>query len=67
METLGAGDAFGSGLATGMINELPLEECLFLASANASSVVGQIGAKKGILNQNDLANWPKEKLKIEKL
>lgn len=67
LETTGAGDAFGSGLTTGFIKGLSLEECLYLASANASSVVGQIGAKKGILKERDLVDWPKEKLVIERL
>jgi sugar/nucleoside kinase (ribokinase family) len=67
VETLGAGDAFGSGLATGFIKSLPLEECLYLASANASSVVTMVGAKKGILREKDLSLWDKNKLKIERL
>jgi len=66
-ETLGAGDAFGSGLATGFIKNLPLPDCLYLASANASSVVSMVGAKKGILREKDLNLWAKNKLTIEKL
>lgn len=67
VETTGAGDAFGSGLATGLIKGLSLEDCLYLASANASSVVAMVGAKKGILKDKDLGLWDKSKLKIEKL
>lgn len=67
IETTGAGDSFGSGLVTGLVREYPIEECLYLASANASSVVGRTGAKQGILRQEDLVNWHKNKLKIEKL
>lgn len=66
-ETTGAGDAFGSGLATGFIRGLPLEDCLYLASANASSVVSKVGAKAGILTVEGLKNWDKSKLKIEKI
>lgn len=67
VEATGAGDAFGSGLVSGLIQGRSLDECLWLASANASSVVSQVGAKKGILCQEDLKNWPREKLKIEKV
>ena len=67
LETTGAGDAFGSGLVTGFIKSESIENCLWLASANASSVVSQVGAKKGILKEVDFGNWPKEKLKIEKI
>lgn len=67
VETTGAGDAFGSGLVTGFIQNKPIEECLYLAAANASSVVGRVGAKSGILKLGDLKNWDKSLLKREKL
>ncbi len=66
-ETTGAGDAFGSGLVTGLIKGYSLEDCLRLGTANASSKVTKVGAKKGLLTEADLPNWPKEKLKIEKI
>jgi len=66
-ETTGAGDAFGSGLATGFIKGLSLENSLYLAAANASSVVSLVGAKKGILKTTDLSNWSREKLNIAKM
>lgn len=67
VETTGAGDSFGSGLVTGLIKGKTLEECLYLASANASSVVSQVGAKKGILSVQELKKWPRKKLLIEKI
>ncbi|MGB9637195.1 MAG: carbohydrate kinase family protein [Microgenomates group bacterium] len=66
-ETTGAGDAFGSGFATGLIKKASPEDCLYLAAANASSVVSQVGAKKGILSVSDLSQWPRQKLKVEKM
>jgi len=66
-ETTGAGDAFGSALVTGLIRGESLENCLYLATANASSVVSQVGAKKGILPISGLSRWPKQKLKIDKM
>jgi len=65
VETTGAGDSFGSGLLTGLIQGKILDDCLYLATANASSVVSRVGAKKGILKTEDLQKWPREKLKIE--
>ncbi len=67
VETTGAGDSFGSGLVSGFVKNYSLSDCLYLASANASSVVGKIGAKQGILKPTDLISWSKEKLAIEKL
>jgi len=67
LEATGAGDSFGSGLVAGFIKELSLWDCLYLAAANASSVVSQVGAKKGILRVEDLRNWPKENLRIEEI
>ncbi len=49
VDRLGAGDAFGSGFVTAIAKGLPVEDALTLASANATSVVAQIGAKTGIL------------------
>jgi sugar/nucleoside kinase (ribokinase family) len=67
VETTGAGDGFGSGLAVGMIKGLEIQDSLFLASANASSVVAEVGAKKGILKEADLQSWDRHKLTIEKI
>lgn len=52
----GAGDAFGSGLVSGLMKGLPCEDALRLGILNAESVIQHIGAKKGILSK-----WPSEK------
>ena len=49
VDRLGAGDAFGSGFVAALAKGLAIEDALSLASANASGVVAQIGAKTGIL------------------
>ena len=46
----GAGDAFASGFLSQWMSGASLEESVIFASANASSVVGSIGAKAGILS-----------------
>ena len=66
-ESTGAGDAFGSGLVTGFIKELSINDCLKLATANASSVVSRVGAKKGILKAQELNNWLKKDIRVEKV
>jgi len=67
IEATGAGDAFGSGLVSGLIKGFSLENCLRLASANASSVVGKVGAKKGILHKREVKTWMSKKLNIQEL
>ena len=49
IDRTGAGDAFGSGFVAMVAQGKPLGEAVTFASANSTSVVGQIGAKKGIL------------------
>jgi sugar/nucleoside kinase (ribokinase family) len=49
VDRTGAGDAFGSGFVAALAKGLPIEDALTLGSANATSVVAQIGAKTGIL------------------
>jgi ribokinase len=45
----GAGDAFGSGFVAKIASGANLREAITFASANSTSVIGQIGAKAGIL------------------
>jgi len=51
IDRLGAGDAFGSGFLSQWAQGKSLEESIIFASANSTSVVGQIGAKAGILER----------------
>ncbi len=55
----GAGDAFGSGFVAALINGYGEKDAVRIASANATSVVEQIGAQAGILRTDDLkdARW----------
>lgn len=48
--TVGAGDAFASGCIVGLQRGLDLPQALAIGAANASSVIGHIGAKTGILD-----------------
>ncbi|MGH7196580.1 MAG: carbohydrate kinase family protein [Candidatus Saccharimonadales bacterium] len=52
IDRTGAGDAFGSGFVAMYAQGKALEEAVTFASANATSVVQQIGAKAGILHRH---------------
>lgn len=52
IDRLGAGDAFTSGFVSAIARGQSIEEALTLASANSTSVVGQIGSKAGILKHS---------------
>ncbi len=69
VERTGAGDAFGSGFVAEYIRSSGLEagsrereaaiaKSIQFATANASSVVTQFGAKAGILKKGDWGPWP---------
>jgi sugar/nucleoside kinase (ribokinase family) len=64
IDRTGAGDAFGSGFVAGLAKGLAIEDALTLASANATSVVTQIGAKPGILKTDRLKRM---RVKVSKL
>ena len=50
IDRTGGGDAFGSGFLSYLAQGRSLKESVVFASANSTSVVGQIGAKAGILH-----------------
>ena len=50
VDRTGAGDAFASGFAATLASGGSITDCITFASANSTSVVGQIGAKAGILS-----------------
>ncbi len=64
IDRTGAGDAFGSGFVASLAMGSGIEDALTLASANATSVVTQIGAKPGILKT---ARVKRMKLKVTPL
>lgn len=49
VETTGAGDAFGSTFVAGLIKGFGPKHAMRLAAANAASVVGHLGAQKGLM------------------
>lgn len=56
VDRTGAGDAFGSGFVAGLLRENDITFALKLGSANATSVVENMGAQEGILKVKDIKN-----------
>lgn len=62
-DTTGAGDAFGSGFLAHLAAGKSFRQSLIFASANSTSVVNQLGSKKGILTgREQLHPMPIQKL-----
>lgn len=68
VDRLGAGDAFGSAFTAAIMRGETIEEALRQGSANATSVVEHIGAKKGILTLEELkdARWQNLEIRATK-
>ncbi len=54
VDKTGAGDAFASGFLTAMLSKHSMQDALLFGAHNAASVIGQIGAEKGLLTKDDL-------------
>lgn len=50
MDTTGAGDAFASGMVSGVLYGMNYEQALVWGAKNAAGVIREIGAKKGLLS-----------------
>lgn len=57
IESTGAGDAFSATVTAGMILGLTIEESTKWALINSMSVVSQIGAQAGLLNQEKIKEF----------
>ncbi len=53
----GAGDAFASTTTAAIIKGLPLKEAMKWAGVNSMSVVGEVGAQKGLLNEEKIKEF----------
>jgi ribokinase len=61
----GAGDGFGSGFIGGLAKGLEIEKALKLGVANGASVVTKIGAKEGLIKQQEVDYWLEKPLKCQ--
>lgn len=50
----GAGDAFTSGFISAIINDKSIEEAMQWGTSNATGVIQQLGAQKGLLTKNKI-------------
>ena len=67
VDELGAGDGFSAGFISGLVKGLSLEKSLKMGMANGASVVTKIGAKPGLLHEEEMQEWLGRKHKIEQL
>lgn len=62
----GAGDAFGSGFLAGyLLSQGDIKEGIRIGSANSTSVLEQVGAKKGLLTLKDIMHHRWKHLEIK--
>lgn len=59
----GAGDAFGSGFIAGLVQGKDIPFAIQLGTANATSVIQHLSAKRGILHEGTWGKWPRIKVK----
>jgi len=62
IDRTGAGDAFGSGFVSGIMEKDDIEYAIQLGTANATSKVQQVGAKNGLLKKGEWGKWEKVKV-----
>lgn len=55
----GAGDAFGSGFVAGLLHKNDIPFSMILGTANATSVIQHLSAKRGILEKGKWGKWPR--------
>jgi sugar/nucleoside kinase (ribokinase family) len=70
VDRTGAGDAFGSGFVAGLMVKDSIEYAIRLASANATSVVEEIGAHTSALTKLQFESerrWPHLEIKVHQL
>lgn len=56
-ERTGAGDAYGTGFLSAVIKGKSLEEALIWGTLNSASVIGYVGAQKGLLKEDEMVDW----------
>ena len=65
IDRTGAGDAFGSGFVSQWVQGTDIKESILFASANSTSVIQYMGAKKGILYKNaKLHSMPMQEIQL---
>lgn len=56
-ERTGAGDAFGSACIAALVKGMSIKEALLWGTVNSASVIGYVGAQRGLLSTEDMPHW----------
>jgi ribokinase len=56
-ERTGAGDSFGAGCIAALIKGKSFEDALLWGTLNSASVIGYVGAQRGLLAESDMPEW----------
>ncbi len=67
VDRTGAGDAFGSGFTAGYVKKEDIGYAIQLGTANATAVLQEFGAARGLLKKGDWGPWEKVKIIKEKI
>jgi len=67
VDRTGAGDAFGSAFVAGYIEKEDITQAIQLATANATAVLQELGATKGLLKKGQWGPWEKVEVSKEKI
>ncbi len=65
VDRTGAGDAFGSAFTAGYMEKGDIEHAIQLGTANATGVLQEMGAARGLLKKGDWGPW--EKVIVKKI
>lgn len=57
VERTGAGDAYSTGFLTAVMGEKSLVDAMVWGTMNATSVLGYVGAREGLLTSNQMKEW----------
>jgi sugar/nucleoside kinase (ribokinase family) len=67
VNSVGAGDAFGSTFVASLLKKQPIEQALLCGILNSASVIAHMGAKTGLLSERELMERVKsQQLEIER-
>ena len=61
----GAGDAYSSGFLSATVNGKSIPEAMQWGTANATNVIVQVGAQKGLANKRQITNTVKKYPRIK--
>lgn len=64
VETTGAGDAFASGITTGLLWHMDIDDCLRIGMAEAESVIQHIGTKNILISKREAVSALKRNYRI---